>query len=311
MPEKVFASIDELIGATPLLELKFLKKSQDLKARLLAKLEFMNPAGSVKDRVAKNILDQAEKDGILKPGGVIIEPTSGNTGIGLACLAAARGYRLIVVMPDSMSRERRQQIAAYGAEVVLTPGAEGMKGAIAKAEELRKTTPDSIIAGQFLNPANPAAHYRGTGPEIWEATEGKVDILVAGAGTGGTLTGAGRFLKNKNPAIEIVAVEPASSPVITGGAPGPHKIQGIGPGFIPKNLDISLLNRVEIIPDDEALAMTRTLARKGGLLCGVSSGAAAAAAVKIAKKARNEGKNIVVTLPDSGDRYLSGEVFSS
>ncbi|MDE5833116.1 MAG: cysteine synthase A, partial [Desulfovibrio sp.] len=306
MPEKVFASIDELIGATPLLELKFLKKSQDLKARLLAKLEFMNPAGSVKDRVAKNILDQAEKDGILKPGGVIIEPTSGNTGIGLACLAAARGYRLIVVMPDSMSRERRQQIAAYGAEVVLTPGAEGMKGAIAKAEELRKTTPDSIIAGQFLNPANPAAHYRGTGPEIWEATEGKVDILVAGAGTGGTLTGAGRFLKNKNPAIEIVAVEPASSPVITGGAPGPHKIQGIGPGFIPKNLDISLLNRVEIIPDDEALAMTRTLARKGGLLCGVSSGAAAAAAVKIAKKARNEGKNIVVILPDSGDRYLSG-----
>ena len=311
MPEKVFASIDELIGATPLLELKFLKKSQDLKARLLAKLEFMNPAGSVKDRVAKNILDQAEKDGILKPGGVIIEPTSGNTGIGLACLAAARGYRLIVVMPDSMSRERRQQIAAYGAEVVLTPGAEGMKGAIAKAEELRKTTPDSIIAGQFVNPANPAAHYRGTGPEIWEATEGKVDILVAGAGTGGTLTGAGRFLKNKNPAIEIVAVEPASSPVITGGAPGPHKIQGIGPGFIPKNLDISLLNRVEIIPDDEALAMTRTLARKGGLLCGVSSGAAAAAAVKIAKKARNEGKNIVVILPDSGDRYLSGEVFSS
>lgn len=309
MDERVYASIDELIGATPLLELSKLEKREGLNARLLAKLEFMNPAGSVKDRVARNIIDQAEKDGILKRGGTIIEPTSGNTGIGLACIAAARGYNLIVVMPETMSRERRMQIAAYGARIILTPGSEGMKGAIAKAEELANSIPGSVVAGQFVNPANPDAHYRGTGPELWKDSGGKIDFLIAGVGTGGTISGAGRFLKEKNPAIKIIAAEPASSPVISGGKPGSHKIQGIGAGFVPKNLYLSLLDRVIAVTDDDAISMTRDLASLEGVFCGISSGAAVWAAVQIGGE--NPGATLAIILPDSGDRYLSMNVFES
>ena len=309
MDERVYSSIDELIGGTPLLELSKLEKREGLAARLLAKLEFMNPAGSVKDRVARNILDQAEKDGILKRGAAIIEPTSGNTGIGLACVAAARGYKLIAVMPETMSRERRLQIAAYGAQIVLTPGAEGMKGAIAKAEELRDSIPGSVMAGQFVNPANPDAHYRGTGPELWRDSGGGIDFLIAGVGTGGTLSGAGRFLKEKNPAIKIIAVEPASSPVISGGKPGAHKIQGIGAGFVPQNLDLAIIDRVLTVADDDAIAMARDLAALEGVFCGVSSGAAVWAAVQIGRE--NPGASIAIILPDSGDRYLSMNVFES
>ena len=309
MDERVYSSIDELIGGTPRLELSKLEKREGLAARLLAKLEFMNPAGSVKDRVARNILDQAEKDGILKRGGAIIEPTSGNTGIGLACVAAARGYKLIAVMPETMSRERRLQIAAYGAQIVLTPGAEGMKGAIAKAEELRDSIPGSVIPGQFVNPANPDAHYRGTGPELWRDSGGGIDFLIAGVGTGGTLSGAGRFLKEKNPAIKIIAVEPASSPVISGGKPGAHKIQGIGAGFVPQNLDLAIIDRVLTVADDDAIAMARDLAELEGVFCGVSSGAAVWAAVQIGRE--NPGASIAIILPDSGDRYLSMNVFES
>lgn len=309
MTNKIARDIGEAVGGSPLLELGKLEKKLALRARILAKLEFLNPGGSVKDRAAKNILDDAEKAGRLKPGGTIIEPTSGNTGIALACLAAARGYKLIVVMPDSMSAERRQQIAAYGAEVVLTPGKDGMKGAIAKAEELRASIPGAIIAGQFDNPANPEAHYLSTGPEIWEETSGKADIFVAGVGTGGTLTGAGRYLKEKNPAIKIVAAEPAASPVISGGQAGPHRIQGIGPGFVPKNLDASLIDKVITVSDEDAIAMTNTLAKNLGVFAGVSAGAAVWAAVEVARNEENWGKTIVVILPDSGDRYLSASVF--
>ena len=310
MHDRVFQSVDELIGATPLLELKACEREWGLGARLLGKLEYFNPAGSMKDRVAKAIIDQAEKDGLLQQAGAIIEPTSGNTGIGLACLAAARGHRLIVVMPDSMSEERRRQIAAYGAELVLTPGAEGMKGAIARAEELKKQIPGSVIAGQFDNPANPRAHYAATGPEIWRDTAGEVDFLVAGVGTGGSLSGAGRYLKEKKPALKIVAVEPADSPVLSGGKAGPHKIQGIGAGFIPKNLDVDLIDRVAAVEYGAARDAARFLARKAGILCGVSSGAAVSAAAQIASQPENAGKTVVAILPDGGDRYLSGDLFA-
>lgn len=305
----VYTSVEQLIGKTPLLELTHIEQELNLKAKVLAKLEYLNPAGSVKDRVAKAIIDEAEKNGRLTPDSVIIEPTSGNTGIGLAAVSAARGYRLIIVMPDSMSMERRKLMTAYGAELVLSSGAKGMPGAIAKAEELAAEIPGSIIAGQFVNPANPKAHYDSTGPEIWNDTEGKVDIFVAGVGTGGTLTGTGKYLKEKNPNVEIVAVEPSDSPVLSGGKSGSHTLQGIGAGFIPKVLDTEIYDEVIAVTGDEAYDASRKIGKREGVLVGISSGAAAHAAIELAKRTENEGKNIVVLLPDTGDRYLSTDLF--
>lgn len=309
---RIHTSIDELIGGTPLLELARFERELGLKARVLVKLERQNPAGSVKDRVALNMLNEAEAAGLIAPhdGYTIIEPTSGNTGVGLAALAAARGYRLVIAMPETMSAERRALLAAYGAELVLTPGSAGMKGAIARAEELAAATPKSWIAGQFTNPSNPAAHEATTGPEIWEDTDGAVDIFVAGVGTGGTITGVGRYLKSQNPAVRVVAVEPASSPVLSGGAAGPHAIQGIGAGFVPKVLDTAIYDKVITVENEDALATGRALARKAGALVGISSGAAAWAALELAKRPENEGKTIVALLPDTGERYLSTALFA-
>ena len=306
---KIYTSVDQLIGGTPLLELRNLEAGLGLKAKLLAKLEYLNPAGSVKDRVARAMLDQAEKEGRLGPGAVIIEPTSGNTGIGLASVAAARGYRVIIVMPDTMSRERRVLMKAYGAELVLTDGARGMTGAIEKAEELAASIPGSFIAGQFVNPVNPEAHYETTGPEIWNDTEGGVDIFVAGVGTGGTVSGTGRYLKEKKPGVKIVAVEPAGSPVLSGGRPGAHGLQGIGAGFVPKVLDTGIYDEVMRVENEEAYEAGRLLGRKEGVLAGISSGAALHAAIELAKRGENAGRTIVVLLPDTGDRYLSTALF--
>ncbi|WP_346668110.1 cysteine synthase A [uncultured Subdoligranulum sp.] len=307
---KIYTSAEQLIGHTPLLEITHIEAAQGLKARVLAKLEYFNPAGSVKDRVAKAMIDDAEAKGKLKPGSVIIEPTSGNTGIGLASVAAARGYRVIIVMPDTMSMERRLLMKAYGAELVLTEGAKGMAGAIAKADELAAEIPNSFVAGQFVNPANPAAHRATTGPEIWEDTDGQVDFFVAGAGTGGTLTGVGGYLKEKNPAVKIVAVEPADSPVLSGGKAGPHKLQGIGAGFVPEVLDTSVYDQIVTITTDQAYEAGRMMGRKEGVLVGISSGAALYAALELARQPENEGKTIVVLLPDTGDRYLSTPMFA-
>lgn len=306
---KIFKSADQLIGGTPLLELSGIEREYGLKARLLAKLEYFNPAGSVKDRVAKAMLDEAEKNGQLKPGAVIIEPTSGNTGIGLAAVAAARGYKAVIVMPDTMSEERRRLVKAYGAELVLTDGKKGMTGAIEKAEELKAEIPGSIIAGQFVNPANPKAHFETTGPEIYEDTDGNVDIFVAGVGTGGTVTGVGRYLKSKNPDIKIIAVEPSDSAVLSGKSAGPHKLQGIGAGFVPEVLDVSVCDEIMTVTSEEAFAAGRDMGRREGVLVGISSGAALHAAKELAKREENEGKTIVVLLPDTGDRYLSTELF--
>ena len=306
----IYTSADQLIGRTPLLELTHIEKVEGLEARILAKLEYLNPAGSVKDRVAKAMLDDAEARGVLKPGSVIIEPTSGNTGIGLASVAAARGYRIIIVMPETMSVERRQLMKAYGAELVLTDGSKGMTGAIAKAEELAKEIPDSFIPGQFVNPANPAAHKATTGPEIWADTDGKVDIFVAGVGTGGTVTGVGQYLKEQNPAVKVVAVEPKDSPVLSEGHGGPHKIQGIGAGFVPEVLDPGIYDEVFPVSNEDAFATGRRIGRKEGVLVGISSGAAAYAAIQLAKRPENKGKTIVVLLPDTGDRYLSTPLFT-
>lgn len=306
----IYTSADQLIGGTPLLELAHMEKLEGLSARILAKLEYLNPAGSVKDRVAKAMIDDAEKKGLLKEGSVIIEPTSGNTGIGLASVAAARGYRIIIVMPDTMSVERRQLMKAYGAELVLTEGAKGMKGAIAKAEELAKEIPGSFIPGQFVNPANPAAHRATTGPEIWADTDGKVDIFVAGVGTGGTITGTGAYLKEQNPDIKVVAVEPASSPVLSKGTPGPHKIQGIGAGFVPEVLDTKVYDEIIAVEDADAFTAGKQMGRQEGILVGISSGAALWAAIQLAKRPENKGKTIVVLLPDTGDRYLSTPMFT-
>lgn len=307
---KIYTSADQLIGKTPLLELSHIEKTEKLEAKLLAKLEYFNPAGSVKDRIAKAILDDAEASGKLKPDSVIIEPTSGNTGIGLASVAAARGYRIIIVMPETMSIERRQLMKAYGAELVLSDGAKGMKGAIAKAEEIAAQTPGSFIAGQFVNPANPKAHYETTGPEIWEDTDGQVDIFVAGVGTGGTLTGTGKFLKEQNPNVKVVAVEPASSPILSKGVAGAHKIQGIGAGFVPDVLDTKIYDEIITVENDDAFATGRLIGHKEGVLVGISSGAAVWAAIQLAKRPENAGKNIVVLLPDTGDRYLSTPLFA-
>lgn len=306
---KIYTSADQLIGHTPLLELTHIEKDADLSAKLLAKLEYFNPAGSVKDRIAKAMIDDAEASGKLKPGSVIIEPTSGNTGIGLAAVAAAKGYRIIIVMPETMSVERRQLMKAYGAELVLSEGAKGMKGAIAKAEELQKETPNSIIAGQFVNPANPAIHKATTGPEIWDDTDGKVDIFVAGVGTGGTVTGVGEFLKEQNPEIQVVAVEPATSPVLSKGQAGPHKIQGIGAGFVPDVLDTQIYDEIIPVENDDAFATGRAVGHKEGVLVGISSGAAVWAALQLAKRPENEGKTIVALLADTGERYLSTALF--
>ena len=306
----IYTSADQLTGHTPLLELTHLEQEEQLEARVLAKLEYFNPAGSVKDRAAKAMLDDAEARGVLRPGSVIIEPTSGNTGIGLASVAAARGYRIIIVMPETMSVERRQIMRAYGAELVLTPGAQGMPGAIAKAEELAREIPDSFIPGQFVNPANARAHYDTTGPEIWQDTDGQVDIFVAGVGTGGTITGVGRYLREQNPAVQIVAVEPAGSPVLSGGKAGPHKLQGIGGGFVPEVLDTGVYQEVIRVSDEAALATGRRIGRREGVLVGISSGAAVWAAVELAKRPENRGKTIVALLPDTGDRYLSTELFA-
>lgn len=306
----IYTSADQLIGKTPLLELTHIEKEVGLKAKLLVKLEYLNPAGSVKDRVAKAMIDDAEQSGKLKPSSVIIEPTSGNTGIGLASVAAARGYRIIITMPETMSVERRQLMAAYGAELVLTEGAKGMAGAIAKAEELAAEIPGSFIPGQFVNPANPAAHYASTGPEIWTDTDGEVDIFVAGVGTGGTVTGVGRYLKEQNPAVKVVAVEPADSPVLSGGKAGPHKIQGIGAGFVPEVLDTSVYDEIIPVESDDAFAAGRLMGRKEGVLVGISSGAALHAAIELAKRPENAGKTIVALLPDTGDRYLSTPLFA-
>ena len=307
---KIYKSADQLIGHTPLLELSHIEKEYNLEATILAKLEYFNPAGSVKDRVAKAILDDAEQSGKLKAGSTIIEPTSGNTGIGLASVAAARGYKIIIVMPDSMSVERRQIIKAYGAELVLTEGAKGMKGAIAKAEELQKEIPDSFIAGQFVNPANPKAHFESTGPEIWEDTDGKVDIFVAGVGTGGTVTGTGKYLKSKNPGVKVVAVEPKSSAVLSTGVAGAHKIQGIGAGFVPEVLDTKIYDEIIPVENDDAFAVGKLIGKKEGVLVGISAGAAVWAAIELAKRPENKGKTIVVLLPDTGDRYLSTALFA-
>ena len=306
----IYTSADQLIGKTPLLELVHLEKEEGLGARILAKLEYFNPAGSVKDRVAKAMIDDAEAKGLLKPGSVIIEPTSGNTGIGLASVAAARGYRIIIVMPETMSVERRQIMKAYGAELVLTEGAKGMTGAIAKAEELAGEIPDSFIPGQFVNPANPAAHRAATGPEIWADTDGKVDIFVAGVGTGGTITGVGGYLKSRNPEVKIVAVEPASSPVLSKGTSGSHKIQGIGAGFVPEVLDTEIYDEVIPVENDDAFETGRRIGRAEGVLVGISSGAAVWAAIELAKRPENKGKTIVALLPDTGDRYLSTPLFA-
>lgn len=305
----IYTSARQLIGKTPLLELVNLEKKLDLEAKLVAKLEYLNPAGSVKDRVAAEMIEQAEQSGALKEGSVIIEPTSGNTGIGLAAVAAAKGYRTIIVMPDSMSVERRQLMTAYGAELVLSEGAKGMNGAIAKAEELAAQIPHSFIPGQFTNPANPDAHRKTTGPEIWADTDGGVDLFVAGVGTGGTITGVGEFLKSKKPEVKIVAVEPADSPVLSGGAAGPHKLQGIGAGFIPKTLNTAVYDEILQITTDQAYEAARLIGKSEGVLVGISSGAAAAAAIALAKRAENRGKTIVVLLPDTGDRYLSTPLF--
>ena len=307
---KIYTSADQLIGHTPLLELTHIENAENLEAKILAKLEYFNPAGSVKDRIARAMIDDAEATGKLKPGSVIIEPTSGNTGIGLASVAAARGYRIIIVMPETMSVERRQLMKAYGAELVLTEGAKGMKGAIAKAEELRDSIPGAVILGQFVNKANPAAHKATTGPEIWEQTEGSVDIFVAGVGTGGTITGVGKYLKKQKKSVHIVAVEPATSPVLSQGKVGPHKIQGIGAGFIPDTLDTSVYDEIIPIKNDDAFEEGRAFARSEGILVGISAGAALKAAVELAKRKENKGKNIVVLLPDSGDRYLSTPLFA-
>ena len=306
---KVYTSIAQLIGNTPLLELVNYEKKLGLEAKLLAKLEYLNPAGSTKDRAALSMIEDAEARGVLKPGAVIIEPTSGNTGIGLASVAVPRGYRVVIVMPETMSVERRQLMAAYGAELVLTEGAKGMAGAIERAEALARETPGSFLAGQFVNPANPAAHYRTTGPEIWADTDGTVDIFVAGAGTGGTITGVGRGLREHNPAVRLVAAEPDASPVLSGGKAGPHKIQGIGAGFVPEILDVSLLDEIVRVPNEDAVSTARELARHDGLLVGISSGAAVWAAAQVAKRPENEGKRIVVLLPDTGERYLSTNLF--
>ena len=305
----IYTSADQLIGNTPLIELRHTEAQENLSAKLLAKLEYFNPAGSVKDRVARAMLDDAEEKGLLKPGSVIIEPTSGNTGIGLAAVAAARGYRTIIVMPETMSIERRRMMRAYGAELVLTPGAEGMKGAIAKAEALAQSIPDALIPGQFVNPANPKAHYDTTGPEIFRDTDGKVDVFVAGVGTGGTITGVGRYLKEQNPNVKIVAVEPASSPVLSGGAPGAHKIQGIGAGFVPDVLDRSVIDEILPVENEDAFAAARRIGRLEGVAVGISAGAAAHAAILLAKRPENVGKTIVALFPDGGDRYLSTALY--
>ena len=306
----IYTSADQLIGKTPLLELVHIEKEEGLEARVLGKLEYFNPAGSVKDRIAKAMIDDAEAKGLLKPGSVIIEPTSGNTGIGLASVAAARGYRIIIVMPETMSVERRQLMKAYGAELVLSEGAKGMKGAIAKADELAKEIPNSFIPGQFVNPANPAVHKATTGPEIWEDTDGKVDIFVAGVGTGGTITGIGEYLKSQNPAVQVVAVEPAGSPVLSKGTAGSHKIQGIGAGFVPDVLDTKVYDEIIPVSNEDAFSAGRLVGRKEGVLVGISSGAALHAAVELAKRPENEGKTIVVLFPDTGDRYLSTPLFA-
>jgi cysteine synthase A len=305
----IFTSADQLIGRTPLLRLTHMEKQLDLKARLLAKLECCNPGGSAKDRVAKAMVEDAESKGLLTPGGAIIEPTSGNTGIGLALMAAIRGYRAIIVMPDSMSRERQLLMKAYGAELVLTPGAEGMAGAIRKAEALAKTIPDAFLAGQFVNPANPDAHYRTTGPEIWADTDGKVDIFVAGVGTGGTITGTGRYLKEQNPAIRVIAAEPADSPVLSGGKPGSHGLQGMGAGFVPDVLDTTIFDELATVTTQQAYDAARLMGKAEGVLVGISSGAALHAAIEAAKRPENAGKTIVVLLPDTGERYLSTELY--
>ena len=306
----IYTSADQLIGKTPLLELTHIEKALGLKAKVLAKLEYLNPAGSVKDRVAKAMIDDAEEKGLLKSGSVIIEPTSGNTGIGLAAVAAARGYRIIIVMPDTMSVERRQLMKAYGAELVLSEGAKGMKGAIAKADELAAEIPDSFIPGQFVNPANPKAHFETTGPEIYADTDGEVDIFVAGVGTGGTITGVGEYLKSKKPEIKVVAVEPATSPVLSKGTAGAHKIQGIGAGFVPKVLDTGVYDEIIPVANEDAFAVGKQIGKAEGVLVGISSGAAAWAAIELAKRPENEGKTIVVLLPDTGDRYLSTPLFA-
>ena len=306
----IYKKITDLIGKTPLLELSNIEKEQNLQAKVIAKLEYFNPAGSVKDRIAKAMIDDAEAKGLLKPDSVIIEPTSGNTGIGLSAVAAARGYRIILTMPETMSIERRNLLKAYGAELVLTEGAKGMKGAIAKAEELAATIPNSFIPGQFVNPANPEIHRKTTGPEIWQATDGKVDIFVAGVGTGGTVSGAGEYLKSQNPNIKVVAVEPDSSPVLSKGVAGAHKIQGIGAGFLPDTLNTKIYDEIITVTNEDAFATGKTLAQKEGVLVGISSGAAAYAAVLLAKRPENKGKTIVALLPDTGERYLSTPMFS-
>ena len=307
---KIYTSADQLVGKTPLLELTHIEKELNLKAKILAKLEYFNPAGSVKDRIAKAMIDDAEATGKLKPGSVIIEPTSGNTGIGLASVAAARGYRIILVMPETMSVERRQLMQAYGAELVLTEGSKGMKGAIAKAEELANEIADSFIPGQFVNPANPAVHRATTGPEIWADTDGKVDIFVAGVGTGGTVTGVGEYLKSQNPTVKVVAVEPAGSPVLSKGTPGVHKIQGIGAGFVPQVLNTGVYDEIIAVENEDAFATGRKIGKAEGVLVGISSGAAVFAAIELAQRPENAGKTIVVLLPDTGDRYLSTPLFN-